>query len=196
MCKSRKTMSMVSSSFRRGILRSIPAVLMCSSGLFLSSCFDDSDSLAEQYKEWRIQNEQYVKEAEEQGGGNFYTRVTPSWAPNTFVLLHWHNDRSLTAGNLSPMDNSTTKITYELFDIEGNRLSDSFKNPDSVYTSKPSDNIIGMWTALTHMHVGDSVTMVIPASAGYGIQSTGTIKPYSTLIYNVKLKAITAYEIP
>lgn len=174
-------------------------MLLGISGIALTGCFEDKESIAEQYKDWREKNEQYIVEAEgmkNDDGSSFYTRIVPSWAPNAFVLMHWHNDRSLTASNLMPMDNSTTKITYELFNVDGEKLSDSFSNTDSLYTSRPSSNIIGMWSALTHMNVGDSVTMVIPSQAGYGIRATGGILPYSTLIYNVKLKAVTAYEVP
>lgn len=182
----------------KNMLRALSAFAMCGAGCILTSCFDDAESTSEKYKEWRQQNEQYVTEAaaKTEGGIPYYTRITPSWAPNAFVLVHWHNNRSLTQGNLSPMDNSTTQITYELFDIEGTRISDSFNNADSIYTSRPSQNIIGMWTALTHMNVGDSVTMVIPSQAGYGEMNYGGVQPYSTLIYNVKLKAVTAYEVP
>lgn len=168
-------------------------------GAALTSCFDDDNSTAEKYREWRELNEKYLIEAQgktDESGAPYYTQIIPSWAPNTYVLVHWHNDRAMTAGNLSPMDNSTTQITYELFNVNGDRISDSFSNTDSIYTSRPSSNIIGMWTALTHMNVGDTVTMVIPSSAGYGIMNTGSIQPYSTLIYNVKLKAVTAYEVP
>ena len=94
------------------------------------------------------------------------------------------------------MDNSTVAITYELFNIDGKKISDSFANPDRLYISKPSQNIIGVWAALTNMNVGDSVTMVIPSAAGYGESNRTDIPPYSTLVYNIKMKAITAYEMP
>lgn len=183
----------------KNLHRLLPLFLMCAFGLMLPSCFKDDDSPADQNKEWKAQNEQYVTDAMAKTGTDgtpYYTKISPSWAPETFVLVHWHNDRSLTENNLSPMDNSTTQIKYELFNIEGDKISDSYAAPDSVYTSRPSSNIIGMWAALTHMNVGDSVTLVIPSQAAYGDRTNSTIKPYSTLIYNVKLKAITAYEIP
>lgn len=180
------------------LFRPLPALLMCSAGLWLTSCFDD-DNAGDQYKEWKEQNEAYLTQAEaktDEAGRPYYQKIVPTWAPETYVLIHWHNDRSLTAGNLSPMDNSTTQITYELFNVDGELLSNSFASTDSIYTSKPSNNIIGVWSALTHMNVGDSVTLVIPSQAGYGEVSYGTIPPYSTLVYNIKLKGIPAYEVP
>ena len=179
--------------------RIFPIVAACSLCMGITSCFKDEEPTSEKYKEWRERNMAYVADAEAMkapDGSAYYTKVSPSWAPQTFVLVHWHNDRALTASNLSPMDNSTTQITYELYDVDDTKLSDSFNNPDSLYTSRPSDNIVGMWAALTHMNVGDTVTMVIPYHAGYGESKHGDILPYTTLIYNVKLKAIPAYEVP
>ena len=183
----------------RRLTKALPAALLCMSGFALTACFDDSDTVPEKYKEWKQKNEQYVQDQElktNPDGSLYYSRVVPSWAPGAYSLIHWHNDRSLTANNLSPMDNSIVQITYELFNIDGERISDSFSNPDSVYTSRPNQNIIGVWSSLTRMNVGDSVTLVIPFQAGYGERTTGGINPYSTLIYNIKLKAITAYEVP
>ena len=173
--------------------------LLAFSSTLLTSCFEDEETTAEKYKEWRQSNMEYVEEAENktnENGTPYYTRIAPSWAPEAYSLVHWHNDRSQNSQNLVPMDNSTVQITYELFDIEGKRLSDSFNNRDSVYTSKPAQNIVGVWAPLTQMNVGDSVTIVIPYQSGYGEVKYGDILPYSTLIYNIKLKAITAYEIP
>lgn len=183
----------------RLIKRTIPTLLFVGAGIGLTSCFDDKEPLSEQYKEWRERNEQYILDQESKtnaDGTPYYTKIIPSWAPEAYALVHWYNDRSLTSSNLSPMDNSTVKITYELFDIDGERISDSFSAPDSIYTSKPLNNIVGVWAPLTHMHVGDSVAIVIPSQAGYGERNYGGIKPYSTLVYNVKLKAVSAYEVP
>lgn len=177
----------------------LAAITVLTAGVSLSACFHDEDPIAEQYKDWREQNEQYIAEQllkKDDAGNPYYTKIVPSWAPETYVLVHWHNDRTLTSKNISPMDNSVTQITYELYDVEGTELSNSFSNTDSLYTSRPNQNIIGMWTALTYMNVGDTVTMIIPSAAGYGTQKNGDIKPYSTLVYGVKLKAVPAYEIP
>ena len=174
-------------------------VLMCCAGIMLSACFEDKDSIPEKYREWKEQNEKYMADAEamtDENGKLHYEKIIPSWAPEAFALVHWHNDRSQTEKNLSPMDNSLVSITYQLLDINGKELSSSFDRTDSLYTSRPSNNIIGVWVALTNMHIGDSVTMVIPSQAGYGEASHGGITPYSTLVYNVKMKAIPAYEVP
>lgn len=181
--------------FRNPSLYNLAAVALVS----LSGCLDKNENYLDEYADWKALNEQYVNDAEAKlndDGTPYYTRVVPSWAPAAYSLVHWYNDRSLTENNLSPMDNSTVQMTYELFDIYGQRLSDSFASADSTYTSLPSNNIVGVWSTVTQMHVGDSVQIVIPSQAGYGAISYGDIKPYTTLVYNIKLKRVKAYEVP
>ena len=168
------------------------------SATLLSGCMNDEiETVYEKFKDWRIQNEQYIadEEGKTEAGLPYYTKLAPNWAPDAYSLVHWHNDTMLTRKNLVPMDNSTVEFTYELFDIEGNKIQDSFSNVDSVYTSQPNTNIVGVWYPLTRMHEGDSVTIVMPYQAAYGARTQGSIKPYSALIYNIKLKKVKAYEI-
>lgn len=165
--------------------------------VILSGCLSEDDQ--PDYVEWKKQNEEYVTKMEDltENGEKVYTKVTPEWAPNDFVLIKWHNDRSLTEKNLKPLSNSTVNIKYEMEDVDGNSLGDSYSmttNGDSIYQSIPNENIVGMWVAMTSMHVGDSVTLVIPAGSAYGSSSRGSILPYSALIYHVKMKGIPNYE--
>lgn len=161
-----------------------------------TSCIGNDDDVS--YEEWRKQNEEYVSKMEEltENGQKVYTKFTPSWAPGDFVLIKWHNDRSLTEKNLQPLSNSTVNIKYEFEDINGNSLGNSYTSTlgDSIYQSMPNQNIVGMWVALTNMHVGDSVTMVIPAGSAYGATYRAPILPYSALIYHVKMKSVPKYE--
>ncbi len=164
---------------------------------FLTSCLGDDDNRYD-YTEWINQNESYVTRMEDTIGADgkkVFEKISPVWAPGVHVLAQWHNDRSLTASNLVPMDNSTCDVVYDCYYVNGNLLDASYKHyADSVYQCKPNQNIVGFWAMLTNMHVGDSVTCVIPMNAGYGASSTSVI-PYSTLIYHMKLKAISAYEM-
>lgn len=167
--------------------------------LSLTGCFEDNETTSEKYAEWKAKNERYMAiaaDSTDADGKAFFSRIEPSWAPAAYSLIHWYNDRTLTAGNLSPMDNSTVDITYLLLNVDGDTISSSFASRDSVYTSKPSSNIIGVWYAMTQMHVGDSVQVVIPYQAGYGETTYGGIPPYSTLVYHIKMKGVTAYEVP
>ena len=49
---------------------------------------------------------------------------------------------------------------------------------------------------MTTMHVGDSATVVMPWSVGYGVAGKNDIKPYSDLIFHMKVKSIEAFERP
>ncbi len=163
----------------------------------LTSCLGDNDNSFD-YTAWRNENEIYFTRMQDTIGADgkkVYESITPVWAPGVSILAQWHNDRSLTEKNLVPMDNSTCKVIYDAYYVNGTRLDYSWRtNADSLYTCKPSDNIVGFWVMLTNMHVGDSVTCVIPMNAAYGVSSS-SVMPYSTLIYHMKLQAITAYEM-
>lgn len=157
----------------------------------LSSCLHGE---SDDYEEWRQTNDAYIAALDT----TEYHLIVPKWAPQNSVYIKWHNDRSLTAQNLVAMSNSTVDIKYELENIEGTKLGNSYSavRGDSVYQSKPNNNIVGMWIAMTTMHVGDSATLVIPYPSGYGSQLSGSIKPYTNLIYHVKIKDVKAYERP
>lgn len=176
-------------------LSAVAALAMTS----LTSCLGD-DGGSTDYTEWIALNEKYLTDTEAKTdsvtGEKLFERIVPSWCPGAYVLAQWHNDRSKTAGNLVPMDNSTIDIIYECTYVDGTVLDKSYNNKtygDSVYRCRPNTTIVGFWTMVTNMHVGDSVTCVIPSNAGYGASST-SVMPYSTLIYHMKLKAIHAYE--
>lgn len=156
-------------------------------GLSLTSCLKGE---ADQYDEWREKNESYIVNLNQ----NEYELIVPDWAPQNSVYIKWHNDRSVTANNLVAMSNSTVNIKYELHDIDGNLIDSSYHATDSIYQSKPNANIIGMWIAMTTMHVGDSATVVIPYPSAYGSASSGKVKPYSDLIFDMKIKSIPAFE--
>lgn len=173
----------------------IPSAISFAMAVGLSSCLGNDDDSYD-YKEWINQNETYFTRMQDTIGADgkkVYEKLTPVWAPGVSILAQWHNDRGLTAGNLVPMDNSTVEIKYEGRYLNGVRFDSSYSNADSVTQFKPADLIVGFHTMLTNMHVGDSVTCVIPSNAGYGASST-TIIPYSTLIFDIKLKSILKYE--
>ena len=67
-------------------------------------------------------------------------------------------------------------------------------HPFSIFRCKPNEMITGFWAATTNMEIGDSVTAVIPYTSGYGVTGSGAILPYSTLIFNIKLVDIAAYD--
>lgn len=58
-------------------------------------------------------------------------------------------------------------------------------------TFKLSDLIVGWRTALKEMPVGSRWEIVVPFHLGYGSRAMGSIKPFSTLIFDVRLLATT-----
>jgi FKBP-type peptidyl-prolyl cis-trans isomerase FklB len=165
----------------------------------MQSCLKDDDET--DYTAWKNRNVSYIDSLETLtfNGTNEYTRVSPSWYPGAYVLMKWHNDTKTTEKNLRPLYNSTCDVTYKVSTIDGVAKDSSYlltTNGDSIYRCLPSQQVTGFAIALTNMHVGDSCTVVIPYRYGYGTSGYGSINPYSTLIFELKLKDVPAYEIP
>ncbi|MDE6561104.1 MAG: FKBP-type peptidyl-prolyl cis-trans isomerase [Muribaculaceae bacterium] len=174
----------------------LPALMALLLAPWLTSCLGNDDDKYD-YTAWKNENDTYFIRMQDTVGADgkkVFEKITPVWAPGVSILAQWHNDRSLTASNLVPMDNSTCDIVYQGSYYNGVVFDSSFYEVDSVRSFTPTSLIVGFWTMLTNMHVGDSVTCVIPQNAGYAATSS-SIMPYSTLIFNIKLKAIKAYEV-
>ena len=172
----------------------LPTVI---SALSLTSCL--GDDVENDYSAWREKNTEYINKAEAAtvNGVKEYEKVIPAWDKASFVLMKWHNDRSLTASRLSPLDNSTINVKYLLTNVEGDTIDSSYRltaNGDSIFQCQPCNMVTGFWIATTSMHVGDSVTAVMPFTCGYGIGGSGSVLPYSTLIFQIKLEKIVALE--
>lgn len=164
-----------------------------------SSCLNDDDSNDSKNSEWRELNEEYVTkcENETENGSHVYFKYSPDVVPGNFILMRWHNDRSLNPNVVTPEYNSTVNVIYDLRLADGTKLENSFAltaNGDSIYQTMPSSNIPGFGLALTRMVEGDSCTVVIPAAMAYGNMPNGKIPAYSALVYGIKLKKIVAYE--
>lgn len=184
-------------TIRQTITSALSILPLC---VAMTSCLGDDDPTID-YNAWMQENDKYVQtKADTVGadGKKVFEKIEPVWCPGVYVLAQWHNDRSKTAGNLVPLDNSTVDVIYECTYIDGTMIDNSYKNTangDSIYRCKPNSNIVGFWSMLTNMHVGDSVTCIMPMAAAYGESPSNGILPYSTLVYNMKLKRIHAYEV-
>ncbi len=162
---------------------------------------DDNKSTWEEYKDWREANKAFFEEQKLKmtpQGTNLSQTLNPAWNSSAQVLIRYLNDRSLTAGNLSPLLTSTVDVKYigrlytgEAFDSSYNQKA----NGDSIFRTSLTGLIQGWQIALVNMNVGDSVEIIIPYNMGYGGSQTGIIKPYSTLIFNLKLVDIPYYEV-
>lgn len=167
--------------------------------LFTGACSDDNTW--DLYEEWRLENDDFYNAQaalKNSDGSLFYRQLTPSWYPSSGVLIHYFNDRSKTEGNLSPLVTSTVDVKYigRLYNDEP--FDSSFTNTangDSIFRFQPTQTITGWQIALTDMRVGDSARVVIPYGQGYEAQTTGSIPPYSTLVFDIKLVDIYRYEL-
>ena len=176
----------------------IPIVLTVLAMPFLQSCLDGDDD-KDVYKEWRNQNAVYFTEQAEltENGEKVYSEYVPSWQPSNKILMRWHK-RAVKPG-ICPLFNSTVDVIYSGYDKDGRCFDNSFsmrQYGDSVYRTKPSNLIPGFAYALFQMQVGDSCTVIIPNELAYGNLQHGTVLPYSTLRFGIKLVGIPLYEIP
>lgn len=173
-------------------------MLGIAAGAAVSSCNDD-DSWKE-YEEWRNKNLAWYAEQQKRtnsDGTPFYTQLNPSWYPECGVLIHYFNDRTQTAGNLSPLLTSKVAVKYKGQLYNGVTFdSTSVATSDSVRVFSLSEVVAGWQIALMDMHVGDTCEVVLPFYVGYGETGSTAINPYSTLKFGIKLVDIPAYEIP
>ncbi|MDD2798816.1 MAG: FKBP-type peptidyl-prolyl cis-trans isomerase [Bacteroidales bacterium] len=161
--------------------------------LLTTSCLTQTDSLS-QYADWKATNDLYFTKMqdstsytafnipENRGGGMFYYKIN-------------------TVGDVnggSPLYTDTVLVHYKGHLVDGTLFDKTFSgaNPDWSKNEDPRsfkvNQVVTGWTeALMQMKVGETRTIVLPYTLGYGTtgSSTGTILPYSTLIFEVRLLA-------
>lgn len=168
-------------------------------GTVMSSCFKDDD-IESEYSDWYEANRAwYLSQAERtEGGVKYYTPVTAPWDPKAEVLIHWFNDTNKTKNNLKPLFTSMVDVKYYLRLYDGTAVDSSYLSTtpgDSLFRCRLNNGVIEGWAiAVPRMHIGDSCRVLIPYNVGYGTTSSGDIKPYSTLQFDIKLVGIPAYE--
>ena len=161
----------------------------------LDSCL--GKSVEDEYKDWRQKNDAWF---EQQALSGQYTMLTAAWDPSAKTLIRWHNDTMLTKGNLKPLITSTVDAKYHLRLFDGTRVDSSYTTlsvtqADSIYRSVVNQNVEGWMIAMTHMHVGDSCTIIIPYQQGYGsTKRSDVLLPYSNLVFDIKLVDIYKYK--
>ena len=85
-------------------------------------------------------------------------------------------------------------VNYEGRLIDGTVFDASKKHGDKPAEFKPSQVIKGWTEALTMMPVGSKWELYIPYELAYGDRNTGSIKPYSAIIFSVELVGINNGE--
>lgn len=162
----------------------------------LASCLDDKDNSTD-YTEWRQANETFFEQMaakKDENGQPYYEQYSPDWAKGVTLLIRRHRQAPPEA--MRPMDNSLCNVVYQGKLYNGTVFDSSFAKTDSVYQCKPCNMITGFWATMTTMAEGDSVTVIIPSNAAYGENGISGINPYSTLVFELKLKKIVSWDSP
>lgn len=171
------------------------AALFCLVSLF-SGCDKGNDW--DEYADWYVKNRDFYQSMvlRAENGTPFYTKLSPKWNPSSGVLIHYFNNRALTEGNLTPLETSTVTVKYKLSLYDGTGVDSSYNAVDSLATFPVNGLITGWQVALNDMHVGDSCEIVVPYTEGYGADISGSIMPFSTLVFQLKLVDIPNYQTP
>lgn len=165
--------------------RIFPLTLMAAI-LLLPSCFHD-DNQTTDYTKWRELNQKYLDSIETvmADGSLVYQKITPKWDNSFSVFLKWHGTNE-NPSDVTPLSTSTCHVKYTLTNISGDTIDSS-----ASFTCVPNSMITGFMAALTNMRVNDTVTAVIPYTAGYGAYGSGNVAPFSTLIFGIRLDSIS-----
>jgi hypothetical protein len=170
----------------------MPALTAC------NASDDDSATTWDAYREYREANISWVNEMEartNEDGSKYYERLVSGWDGTNYLLIHWFNDRSETAGNLTPLLTSSVRTRYigknyqgYIFDADSTSTEGTLFNVSSV--------VEGWQTALQYMHVNDTVEIILPYNMAYGSSSVSDyILPYSALQFNLSLLDVPSYEL-
>ena len=181
-------------------MRKLPIILllvMAISAAFTSCLEKDDDSSSS----WAKANKKWLEEQlkmKDDDGKSFYTTIVAPWDTSAKVYMHWYNDTNKTKGNLKPLYTSTVDVKYYGRYYNRQPLDSSYArtNPaDSIFRTRLNGGIITGWAvALTRMHIGDSVRVIVPYNVGYGTSAYGNVKAYSNLQFELKLVGIPYYE--
>ena len=167
----------------------------------IGSCDDDDQQTTwEQYAGWREQNDAWVAEEAARlnpDGTPYYQKLVPAYNPGATVLVHYFNDRADTEGNLSPLYTSVVDVRYVGRDCTGAGFDSSTlatQYGPGIQRFAVNGTIQGWGIALQDMRVGDTCEIIVPYGLAYGASSSSSIKPYSSLRFNIRLADIYRYE--
>lgn len=163
--------------------------------LSMTSCLKD-DNTYEDYEAWRVANEAFYNQMKdsvwtnpETGKEESYYKEIASLAYPEYKILY-HQIDSVENDGRKPYFTSTVKVDY------AGHLYNTTTNFDAQngMEFKVSGVIQGWTLALMNMTAGEKWEVVIPWQLAYGAAGAGSIPPYSTLVFDIKLLEITKWE--
>lgn len=170
--------------------------------LLLPSC-SESDDTVEEYPDWQATNTSYwnnlyTTTQQLVANGDTDWKILRKWSiedslnvDNTnFVVAHVEEEGN---GTASPLYTDSVTVYYE-----GHLLPSASYPQGKVFdtkmplTSMPvtyyaGGLVDGFTTALLNMHAGDTWTVYMPYTLGYGATGSGSIPGYSVLTFKIKL---------
>ncbi len=141
--------------------------------LVLSSCDEDK------YADWKIINEAWLENLKEENKDNPDFIVTESGL--CYQIIH-------NGYYTRPNSSSYIEADYKGRFITGKNF-DSGKYKDLISSSPLS----GWREGIPKIKQGGRIIIYIPANLGYGDDGSGSIPPYSTLIFDVNLNYVYNY---
>lgn len=182
-------------------MRNIKSVLLCMlASVLMISCIKDEDS--EDYSSWREANEAYFKSMRDsidpKTGEKLYREVQCLAYPQYYVLFR-ETEAGPAENTLKPLYTSTVKVSYtgHLYntDTDFDEGTLTLILNKGFYVGNTLFSVIQGWPwAIMEMTVGEKAEVIIPWQLAYGSTGSGSILPYSTLIFNMTLDQIVKYE--
>lgn len=179
-------------------MKRLPQILFGLMIILLAASCNKDESVWEKYKDWRNANNDFFNSKSyattPNGQGFEYEHITPDWDKGSFILMKRFKDGP--DQTKVPLYTSTVDVMYKGMLYDGTGFDSTYLYTDSITTFRCSSTVLGFAIALTNMAVGDSCEVIIPQYLAYGAQESGKIKPYSTLVFGIKLVGIPGYEKP
>ncbi|MCD7978156.1 MAG: FKBP-type peptidyl-prolyl cis-trans isomerase [Tannerellaceae bacterium] len=166
-------------------------LILLSAGV-LFSCGDDDDDIAVD-EEWKVLNDTAFQEI---ANNPDYTRLQ-SLNNNGFIYYKVLTEGT---GTKKIYYNSTVDVYYKGWFIDGTVFDEKLEEYAVPATWTVNSRIPGWITALQYMVEGDEWEICIPQQLAYGSvgfkDNSGNvvIKPYSTLIFSLKVVGVTDPE--
>lgn len=168
--------------------------------IILSSCGEESPF--EEYKDWRAENEAFMKKLEEQynreGGAGKLKRIKSDNYPRHHVYYQVIEESGTDYSN--PKYTDFVRVFYKGTDVRNRFFDGNFKGKNPIVGNSDVNSgdthsnvfqsnslIIGWREALGRMKKGDRWIIYIPWQLGYGTQKSNNIDPFSTLIFDITL---------
>lgn len=132
-----------------------------------------SEKMLKEFGEYKVQNEKFLADNKTKDG----VKTTPSGLQYK-VLKE--------GKGAVPSDTTKVKVNYKGTLIDGTEFDSSYKR-NEPFVCSAKDVIKGWGEAITMMPVGSKWELYIPQELAYGTRNMGTIKPFSTLIFEVEV---------